>query len=336
MDLSITIASFNSCNVTLKALRSIFNNTRGLIYEIIVVDNASEDGSADMIEKFFPSVHLIRNEKNIGYAAAHNHALSLSKGKFLLVLNSDVLFHENVVKKMVDRLENGPDKVGAIGPQILNPDMSLAPSSRRRIFYSKPLIGLSVFNQYFKFGNLLPINFLQRTFRFLLGKIHDNFDPPFSLQEVEWVDGMCVMFKREALKHVGLFDEQFFFDYEMGDLQIRLRKKGWKIIFDPEIKIIHLGGFSRKKLSQLILENHLSQLIYYSKHRPEYIPFLKKVLLSVIWLKLHLMRLRIYFSEPKGNLKDYMQILKEARQLIMNFDPKSVKEKTRIPQLSHE
>lgn len=333
MDLSITIASYNSCDVTLRALQSIFEETKWLEFEVIVVDNASEDGSADMIEHLFPSVRLIRSNKNLGFAAAHNHALSLAQGRFFLVLNSDVLFLENAAKKMVDRLQNGPKQFGGIGPQIFNPNMSLAPSSRRRIFYSKALVGLSAFNQYFPFGNLLPIEFMRRHLRWLFGRIHDNLDPPTSLQEVEWLDGMCVMFKRESLEQVGLFDEQFFFDYEIGDLLIRLRAKGWKIVFDPEIRVVHLGGYSRKKLSRLILESHTSQLIYYAKHRPEYVSFLRRVFLCVIWLKLQLMKLGISSFGSRDNLHARMQILEETRQVFIDFEPASVRENSRIPWL---
>jgi len=334
MDLSITIASYNSCDVTLRTLKSIFKETKGLKFEVIVVDNGSEDGSADMIEQLFPFVRLIRSKRNLGFAAAHNRALSIAQGRFLLVLNNDVLFPENAAKKMVDRLENGPDQVGAIGPQILNPDMSLAPSSRRKIFYPKALVGLSAFNQYFPFGNLLPIDFMRRYLKCFLGKIHDNFDPPSYIQEVEWLDGMCVMFKRISLEQVGLFDEQFFFDYEIGDLQIRLREKGWKIIFDPEVSVIHLGGYSRKKLSRLILLNHRSQLIYYAKHKPEYVPFLRRVFLSLIWLKLRHMKLRNLLGS-QDNLTDNTETLEEVRRLFINFDLNSVRKMERIPRLPH-
>jgi hypothetical protein len=335
MDLSITIASYNSCDITLRALESIFEKTEGIEFEVIVLDNASVDGSADMIEHRFPSVHLIRSDKNLGFAAAHNRALSVAQGKFLLVLNSDVLFLDNSAKKMVDRLQNGPEEFGVIGPQILNSDMSLAPSSRRRAFYSRTLVGLSAVNQYFSFGKLLPMRFLQRYLRYLLGRAHDNFDPPTSVQEVEWLDGMCVMFKHEALEQVGLFDEQFFFDYEIGDLLIRLRAKGWGIIFDPGVKVIHLGGYSRKKIPKIVVENKRSCLIYYAKHRPEYIPFMRRVFLAVVWLKLCLLRFWFFFSADRDSLGESIQILEETRRVFRDFKLTSVQENARIPRLPY-
>ncbi len=145
---------------------------------------------------------------------------------FLLVLNSDVLFIDNPAGKMIGRLREARPDVGIVGPQILNPDGSLAPSSRRRIFYSRRLVALSAVNQSFPFGRLLPMDQARRYCGRLLGRVHDNFDPPAAAQEVEWIDGMCMMFRREVLEQTGLFDEQYYFDYENADLLIRVRVCG--------------------------------------------------------------------------------------------------------------
>ncbi len=333
MELSITIASYNTCDVTSDTLASIIAQTTCMEFEVIVVDNASTDGSAEMIESRFPSVQLIRSDRNLGFAAAHNLALARAKGKYLLVLNSDVLFLDNAAKRMVDDLRVAHRSIGVIGPQILNRDGSLAPSSRRRIFYSRTVFALSMINQFFPFGRLLPMESMRRYFGRLLGQVHDNFNPPSTLQEVEWLDGMCVMFKREALHGAGLFDEQFFFDYEIGDLLIRLRASGWGILFDPTIKIVHLGGSSRKKVPRILLNNQRSQLIYYSKHKPEYVAFIRSMLQVLIDLKLRLLKLECIFSENRKVLCERAQILEEQRKVNFDFEPRSVIENTRIPHL---
>jgi len=330
MDLSITIASYNSCQVTRQALESICRETCGLDYEIIVVDNASVDGSPDMIASEFPQVRLIRSECNLGFAAAHNRALAEAKGDFLLVLNSDILFVNNHAGQMFRQLHASSPNIGIIGPQIVNLNGSLAPSSRRRIFNSRCLVALSAINQSFPFGRLLPMNFMRRYFGRLLGRVHDNFAPPASAQEVEWLDGMCVMFRREVLKQTGLFDEQYFFDYEIGDLLIRSRAKGWRIIFDPTINIIHLGGYSRRKASRIMIESYRSQLIYYAKHMPDYLPMLRRLQLILLWIKI-----KLFWSWHSDCRRETIDILKETRKIITAFSPNLVRERERIPQLDN-
>ena len=333
MELSITIASYNTREVTCDALASIFSETAGIDFEVIVVDNASTDGSAEMIESRFPSVQLIRSDRNLGFAAAHNLALARATGNYLLVLNSDVLFQDNAAKRMVDDLQTAHKPIGAIGPQILNLDGSFAPSSRRRIFYSRALVGLSAVNQFFPFGQLLPLGLLRRSFGKVLGRVHDTFDPPATPQEVEWLDGMCVLFRREALEQAGLFDEQFFFDFEIGDLLIRVRSLGWGILIDPTIRIIHLGGCSRKKVPRLLVQNLRSFLIYYAKHKPIYIPMVRKLYEIVLQLKLWFLKAWLQLSSGREELQETIQILEEVRRVFVDFDPTSVKENSRIPRL---
>jgi GT2 family glycosyltransferase len=328
MDLTVTIASYNSCQITRQALESIRRETHGLDYEVIVVDNASTDGSAEMVARECPWVRLIRNDRNLGFAAAHNAALAQSRGRFLLVLNSDVLFIDNPAGKMIGRLREARPDVGIVGPQILNPDGSLAPSSRRRIFYSRRLVALSAVNQSFPFGRLLPMDQARRYCGRLLGRVHDNFDPPAAAQEVEWIDGMCMMFRREVLEQTGLFDEQYYFDYENADLLIRVRVCGWRILFDPAISIIHLGGYSRRKVSRIMIESHRGQLIYFAKYRPDCLPMLRRLHLILFWLKIKFLQ-----GLRPGRQRETIDILKETRKVIAEFNPHSVRERERIPQL---
>jgi GT2 family glycosyltransferase len=328
VDLTISIASYNSREVTLRALDSIRRETRGLEYEVIVVDNASTDGSADAIARECPWVRLIRSDQNLGFAAAQNAALAVSHGRFLLVLNSDVLLLENPAAKMIARLEAAGAQAGVVGPQILNPDGSLAPSSRRRIFYSRLLVALSAVNQSFPFGRLLPMDLARRSVGRLLGPMHDYFDPPTTAQEVEWVDGMCMMFRREVLSQIGLFDERYFFDYENADLLLRVRAAGWRIVFDPAISIIHLGGYSRRKVSRIIIESHRGQLVYFAKYRPDDLEMLRRLHLLLLWLRIRLLQV---FGPHRHRAT--VGILKETRRLIAEFDPVAVHGTERIPRL---
>lgn len=334
MDLSITIVSYNSCQVTLRALESIHRETHGIEYEIIVVDNASTDNSAEMIAAKFPEVRLIRSDRNLGFAAAHNRALAVAGGKFFMVLNSDVLFVNNVAWQMVSRLRASRPEIGVIGPQILNPDGTLATSARRQIIYSRLVVTLTTINQTIPFIKVIPVDFIRRHFNNILGRVHDNFSPPDSAQEVAWVDGMCLMFKRGVLEQSGLFDEQFFFDFEIGDLLMRVSAKGWRILFDPAIRIIHFGGYSRKQASRIMIESQRSELIYYAKYRPDYIPMLRYVNLIRFWLEITSMRLKSVFLLQPASCNEKIEILKEARKVVSEFNPGSVWDNERIPRLA--
>lgn len=336
MDLSITIASYNSCQVTLRTLQSIYSETQGVEYEIIVVDNASTDGSADMIAEKFPKVRLIRSRRNLGFAAAHNKALALASGKYLMILNSDVLFLNNPAWQMLCRLRNAGEKVGVLGPQILNPDGTFAPSARKRIIYSRFLVALTIINQTIPFIQFFPVDFARRYFGRILGRVHDKFSPPSSAQEVEWVDGMCVMFKREVLEQTGLFDEQYFFDFEIGDLLMRVSSKGWRILFDPYVRIIHLGGYSRKRMSRILLESQRSELIYYAKYRPDYIPMLRRINVLRYWFELMSMRVKSLFFPKSASWHMRSDILSEALNLVLEFKPSSVLQHEHIPYLADQ
>lgn len=333
MDLSITIASYNSCRVTLEALESIHRETKGVEYEIIVVDNASTDDSPRMIAEKFPNVRLIRSDRNLGFAAAHNLALKAASGEFLMILNSDVLFINNPAAAMVERLRSVSKRVGIIGPQILDPDGTLAPSARRQIIYSRPIVALTIINQSFPFIKFFPVAFAQRHLSGILGRVHDKFAPPSSAQEVAWVDGMCVMFRREVLEQSGLFDEQYFFDFEIGDLLMRATSNGWGILFDPAINIIHLGGYSRKRVSRIMIESQRSELIYYAKYRPDYVPMLRYINMIRFWIDIKVAQFLGSFISQPGQYSEKIEILREAYRLVGEFNPKSVLESERIPQL---
>lgn len=326
MDLTITIASYNSRQVTRYALRSIFEHTQTLRFEVIVVDNASEDGSADMIEHEFPLVHLVRSSKNLGFAAAHNLAMQQSRGDNILVLNSDVQFLDNAARKMVQTLQLWPGKAGALGPRILNVDGSYAPSASYRQFPPRALVGVAILNQVFPFVHHLPIEWFRKRFGPLLARIHGKFLQPTTAERVEWLDGMSVLFRRQALEEAGLFDEQFFFDMEIGDLLHRLRGKGWEVVYDPGIAIVHLGGYSRRGNPRILRQSVRSMLVYYAKLRPGYIPLIQVLYNYAIWAKLRVLTL------TPGS-KDAIELYYQIRSDVREFSVASVRINEAIPHL---
>jgi len=314
VDLTITIASFNSKDVTRETLQSIFEHTKALSFEVIVVDNASEDGSADMISREFPVVKLIRSANNLGFGAAHNLAIQHAQGNYILVLNSDVKFLDNAAKKMIKTLQSWP-KAGALGPKILNPDGSYVPSASYRQFPSRFFLGITLLNLFFPFVHYLPIDWIRSRLGFVLGQLHSKFFQPTFAEKVEWVDGVCVLFDRESLRESGLFDEQYFFDMEIGDLLYRIRKRGWDIIYDPRIAIVHLGGYSRKQNPKILRQSIKSMLIYYAKHRPDYVPFMKVLLSGILGVKIHILELT-RMSKDEAQL--YLQIHKDVKYFCIN------------------
>lgn len=314
MDLTITIASFNSKGVTRETLRSVLEHTKDISFEIIVVDNASEDGSADMINQEFPVVNLIRSPRNIGFAAAHNLAMQRAQGDYILVLNSDVKFLDNAAARMIETLKSWP-KAGALGPKVLNPDGSYAPSASYRQFPPRFLLGVALLNLFFPFVHYFPMDWIRAKFGFVLSKVHGKFLQPTFAERVEWVDGISVLFGREPLEEVGLFDEQFFFDMEIGDLLYRIRKRGWDIIYDPQIAIIHLGGYSRKRNPKILRQSIKSMLIYYAKHRPGYVPFMKVLLSGILWIKTHVLKLT---RKSMDDVQLYRQIQKDVKDFCIN------------------
>lgn len=335
MDLSIIIASYNTVNITRRCLNSIFSQTKEIEFEVIVVDNNSIDGSTEMVAKEFPEVKFIRNTVNLGFAAAQNIGLQIATGRFLLVLNSDVLFVGNPSKTLIDYLSTADINIGVVGPQILNPDRTIAPSARRTKT-SKLMLVLSIINRHFGFKRFLPPETLLRKYLgSVFASLHDNYASHDQIKDVGYVDGMCTMFRREALYDSGLFDEQFFLDYEIVDLSNRIRSCGWRIQFYPRAKVIHLGHASRKNVSHIVIETHWSELIYYAKYQPHYLQFLKTIVQATITLKLFILQITNLVCGTSSMRIETLKIYRQIQQVCLYFDRELAKENERIPKLNN-
>jgi len=331
LDLSIVIVSYNTRDVTRHCLQTVLAHTQGLAYEVIVVDNGSTDGSVEMIRSEFPLVNLICNYENRGFAAAQNVGLRAANGACLMILNSDVLFVGNTAKQLMEHLLRGSPTLAMVGPQVLNPNGTIAPSARRATL-SKPMIALSLINRHFYFKRFLPESHMRKYLRFL-ARWHDNYAPHDVVRQVEFVDGMCAMVKREVLEKVGLFDEQFFFDAEIIDLANRIRARGWTIEFFPGAKAIHLGHASRKKLSCIVVETHRSELVYYAKHAPDVVPFVRKVARLVVSLRIFLVKIGLAFAPADISRRASLDLYQQILDLCSNFSADSVRLNERTPVL---
>lgn len=224
MDLSIVIVNWNTRDLLRDCLRSVAAGRGRLNVEVLVVDNASSDGSAEMIRAEFPDVHLIENEHNLGFAGGNNVALRQAKGRYVLLLNTDTLVHGQVLTEAIAWLDGHPE-VGVIGPRVLNADGSTQPSC-------------SAFPS-LKFLTMQALG-LTRIARWDSYRM-TGWDRSSEMQ-VDVISGAAMFVRRQAIEEVGLLDEAFFFYGEETDWCHRFGRAGWKLVFVPIPEVTHFGG----------------------------------------------------------------------------------------------
>jgi len=228
--LTIIIVSYNSLNYLDDCLKSILKYYAPASdkTEVIVVDNASTDGSAELVKNNYHGVRLIVNSDNVGFSAANNIAVKESDSEYILLLNSDCEIFENAIESLISFMDSN-DNAGVAGPKIINSDGSVQLSCRR-------------FPSFFDAGmhsileHIIPGNRFSR--RYKLADI--NRDKPF---EVDWVSGSCMILRRAALNEAGQLDENYFMYVEDIDLCYQMWKKGWRVFYNPYAEILHhVGG----------------------------------------------------------------------------------------------
>lgn len=282
VNVSIIIVSYNTKDQTRNCIQSILNKTEGISYEIIVVDNASTDGSCEMIRSDFPQVKLIANLHNKGFGAANNQAIKLAQGDYLFLLNPDTLLTNNAIKTFYDFMEH-PENHNAwcCGGQLFDRNM-------------KPDISYS------NFPSLTQI-----VFEFGLHKLFPNFyrqrlsvgvsctgteNKPF---QVATISGADMFIRRTLLDKIGLFDEDFFLYYEETELAWRAKQAGFNSVLLPDVHIIHLGGQSTSSLNLKKIEIfEASRFLFFKKC------YGKKTTIIVRWLYIgwHLLRYLIHHN----------------------------------------
>jgi GT2 family glycosyltransferase len=254
MDLSIIIVNFNTCKLLRDNLNSVFANTKDLSYEVIVVDNASTDNSAEMVKAEFAKVSLIENKTNVGFAAANNQGIAKARGKYLLLLNSDTIILDDVIARSVEFADEHPD-AAVVGCRVLNPD---------RTVQSSCFMFPSALNMF------LSCTYLYRIFpknRFFARERMGFLDPNLSVQ-VDVVSGCFMLIRRQTIEQVGFMDEDFFMYCEETDLCYRLKKAGWKVMYAPVGSIIHFGGQSTEQIrTDMLVQLRLSILRFIHKHK---------------------------------------------------------------------
>ncbi|HUS51885.1 MAG TPA: glycosyltransferase family 2 protein [Candidatus Bathyarchaeia archaeon] len=244
MDLSIIVVSFNTKDLLNNCLKSIFNQTKGIDFEVIVVDNGSTDSSPETVKSLINQkkpLSLIENKKNFGFAKANNQAIKKARGKYFFLLNSDTILKDSPFSELISFAKKHP-QAGVIAPKLLNKDGSKQLSAASFFTLPKVLLWLST-------GD-----------RFL-------FSSPGKACQADWVMGAAMLVRREAIEKAGLMDEDFFMYMEEVEWCFRIKKSGWQIWFNPEAEIYHLvRGSSSLGKEKAVLGIYQGLIYFYQKH----------------------------------------------------------------------
>jgi|WetSurMetagenome_2_1015567.scaffolds.fasta_scaffold272143_2 GT2 family glycosyltransferase len=249
VDYSVVIVNYNTRDLLRACLASVFGSSGDATLEVLVVDNKSDDGSVDSVRREFPRVLLIANDENAGFSKACNQGISASRGRHILLLNSDTEVFPDTLSNLKRFLDEQPSDqaIGVIGCKILNRDGSLQYSVGR--FPSL-------------FTTAADICRPPHKRKFILHGYDD-------VHEVDWVTGAFFLIDRRAIRDIGLLDENFFMYYEEVDWCLRAKKSGWKVIYYPYAAIIHKTPLASKRNDmsvRLAIEIRRSHLYYYRKN----------------------------------------------------------------------
>ena len=297
MDISIVIVAWNARRYLELCLESLLSAPTHRRMETIVVDNASEDGTAEMIEARFPWVKLIKSQENLGFSRGNNLGIRQAQGQYVALVNPDVIVLPGCLDALADFLDRNP-KVGNVGPLILNPDMTLQSTCRRA-----PTL----------WNNFCSATGLATKFtnsRFFAGE-HMFYFPHDRTLAVDVLEGCFSFIRREAFEQVGLLDENLFMYGDDVDWCRRARKAGWQVVFYPGARAIHdRGKITAPYPVRFALAQQRSVLYYWKKHHG----FLGQVGIRCIMLFHHLLRYAagtakgVAISKPGTNAQVSKQI----------------------------
>lgn len=302
MDISIIIINYNTRDYLEKCLLSIYSRQHKASFEVFVVDNASSDGSMEMVRDKFPSVNLTVNPQNTGFGAANNIAIRKSSGKYALLLNSDAEITDGAIDACFEFMESHP-LCGIMGGKLLYPDGAVQVSVC-------PFPSLYIaFTQHLLLARLFPDSRIFAPHRNAFKK--NDYEKE---QQVDWVSGAFMTVNRKCLEQAGLFDEKFFLYYEETDLCLRCRNAGWEIRYFPSAAVIHYANKTTAKFKPKVFEYSSASLVYYfSKHKPLIsVMALKAMLFPLVCLRLLLnLPARLAGSEDaKTKAASYCNVLK--------------------------
>lgn len=255
-DVTVVVVNYNTAHLLDRMFAALEAGRGVLRLQLIVVDNASRDGSADLLRTKFPNAELIENQVNVGFGRANNQALSRARGRYVLLLNTDAFVSADTLPKTVDFMDTHP-RCGVLGVKLIGHDGTLQPCCR---YFPTP------------WNIFLGSTGLQRFFpRTRL--VDDMSWDHASMRECDWVPGCYYLVRRDVIERVGLFDPRYFLYYEEVDHCRAVRQAGWSVTYYPFTPVVHLGGESAgtegpltragRQISTLQIE---SELLYFRKH----------------------------------------------------------------------
>jgi GT2 family glycosyltransferase len=251
-ELSVVVLSWNTRELTLACLRALAADPSALRREILVVDNASQDGSADAIAREFPSVRLLCNARNEGYAAGNNQGAQQARGEWLCLLNSDTEVRPGALDRLVQFLRDQP-RYGAAAPRLVDPDGSVQPACKRFPGLATALCFDTWFGRFWP-GSRVAARYAMRDFDHLHARDVDQ--PP----------GACLVLRRRDYEALGGLDPALFLFFNDVDFCRRLWRSGRRIRYVADAEVLHHGGASTKGFAQFVVVWHRNRLAYYRKH----------------------------------------------------------------------
>lgn len=252
IDVSVVIISWKMRDLLWKCLLTIYQFTKEINFEVIVVDNHSQDGTSEMIEKEFQQVKLIKNSENRGVAPARNQGIKETKGKYILILDADMELIDNSIKHLFDFMEQNPD-VGIVGCKLIDKDFNLQTSCKR----FPTLLA-------FLFRRLEWIDAIKnsKTLKHHTMKDWDHNE----IKSVDYLIGACQFFRRDVVNKIGMYDDNIFYGPEDIDFCLRIWKAGWKVNYYPFTSIIHHEQrITKKNYFSAISLKHFAGIFYLYK-----------------------------------------------------------------------
>lgn len=274
LKLSVIIVNWNTKELLRKSIQSVYDIAGTYPYEVIVIDNASDDGSADMVADEFRDVMLVRSKENLGFSAGNNVGMQLASGEYFLLLNPDAELKTNAVRNMIEFADEHP-RAAFIGPKLLNSDGSLQKNGRKFPSFLREISELTRIHKWF--WNYYDLN---------MGWGRVDFD---KITQVDEVSGACILARKAAVDEIGLLDERFFMYYEETDWCKRAKKAGWEVYYLPTAEVIHHWAAGAKQIglkgSRIF---HRSQYLYFGKHHGIIQAFILKAASSILMLVLQI------------------------------------------------
>jgi len=264
MDISIIIVNWNTKDLLLNCVSSVFETVTGPAFEVWVVDNGSTDGSADALLIEHPGINIIRNRENLGFAAANNLALKQMNGRYAVLLNTDTVLTPDAINKLYEFMEGQPDAAIACG-QLLHPDGSKQDSIANFPSWLSLLSNETVMRV------LFPGKYPSK---------RRNYNAPI---EIDSGIGACLMVRKKAIDDVGFLDERYFFFFEETDWAYTMKRHGWKTYFVPGAEIFHAQGktIGDNLTSRIIF--YKSRYLYFKKWYPESYPYFQGFIYLRLW-----------------------------------------------------